>query len=343
VARSEARLSVEIWARESDFINLTTDAQWMFTFLLSQPDLAHSGVLPLRTPRWASKGKGLTVEQIQSRLEELEHQRYVIIDRESGEVLIRSFIRQDKVYRQPNVFLAAKDNLPLVESPIIRSALATELRRVQELEMPEGSRTILLDMLKELGEPLLKPEEIPHQNPPGNPSGESSGDASAEATAATPGERGVVTAVSSDSPVPGPQAPDQNLPSSDGDELEPGDGVLFGEPAPPPEPPPLPHTHPSRSWTARDIDVDPKWVAFWQAYPSSKDKGHARNTWLKVLREGVDPDRLVEGALAYRNDRIRKRDFTKHAGTWLNGECWNDYEPKDEEPEFPTPRPFWEN
>ena len=339
MARSEARLSVEIWSRESDFINLTTDAQWMFAFLLSQPDLAHSGVLPLRTPRWASKAKGLTVEQIQARLEELEQQRYVVIDRESGEVLIRSFIRRDKVYRQPNVFMAALDNLSLVESPLLRGALAKELRRVQQLEMPEASRTILLDMLKDLGEPILDPADIPSQNPFGNPSGESSEVPSAGA----PGERGVVTVVSSDSPFPDPRTPDQNLPSPDGDELESGEGVLFGAPPALPEPPPLPHTHPSKSWADRDVDVDPKWVAFWQAYPSSRDKGHARKTWLKVLREGADPDRLVEGALAYRNDRVRKRDFTKHAGTWLNGECWNDYEHKDTDPEYDGPRPFWEN
>lgn len=330
MARSEARLSVEIWAPESDFIELSSDAQWMYMFLLSQPDLAHDGVLALRERRWSQKAANLTADDIEGRLAELEQHRYVVVDYDAEELLVRSYIRRDKVYRQPNVFHAALDHLPLVTSQRIRTALVTELRRVRELDMPEASMTILLDMLKALGAPLLDPSDIPAQNPSGNPSDESS----PEGSPGTPGERGVVTAVSSDSPSPDPRS--ENPPPDGGDE------TLFDAPAPPPEPPPLPHTHPSKSWAAKDIDVDPKWVAFWQAYPSSKDKGHARTTWLRVLRDGVDPDALINGALAYRNDRKRKKDFTKHAGTWLNGECWGDYEPKDVEPEPVGPPPFWE-
>ncbi|MCW6003906.1 hypothetical protein K1W54_04820 [Micromonospora sp. CPCC 205371] len=349
MARSEARISVEVWEPEADFGELTSDAQWMYFFLLSQSDLAHTGALALRVRRWSRRASDLTPEDIEKRLSELEGHRYVVVDYDAEEVLIRTFIRGDKVYRQPNVLAAAREQLPLITSRRLRGALAAELRRVQQLDMSEASMAILLDMLKALGEPILDPTEIPSGTPSWNPSPEGSSESSRESSANPLGDRGVVTAVSSDSPVPDPRTPTQNLPSPDGDEpasdgLEPGDGVLFGELEPAPEPPALPHTHPTRSWAARDIDVDPKWVAFWQAYPSSRDKGHARKTWLKVLREGADADRLVEGALAYRNDPTRTREYTKHAGTWLNGECWNDYEPKDVEAEEDArPGGWWNN
>ena len=51
MARSEARLSVEIW-NDPDFLALSADAQRMYMFLISQSDLAHDGVLALRERRW---------------------------------------------------------------------------------------------------------------------------------------------------------------------------------------------------------------------------------------------------------------------------------------------------
>jgi hypothetical protein len=153
----------------------------------------------------------------------------------------------------------------------------------------------------------------------------------------------VVTVVTTDSPVPDPLSP--KSPLADGF-AEGEDGALFdapASPAAPPAPTPLPHTHPTKDWPAKDIDSDPKWVAFWHAYPSVKEKGHARKMWLKALRTGVEPDRLVEAALAYRNDPSRTRDYTKHAGTWLNRECWTDYEPKDVESEADANGGWWNN
>lgn len=111
----------------------------------------------------------------------------------------------------------------------------------------------------------------------------------------------------------------------------------------------LPSTAPKLSWNPKEIDADPKWQGFWHAYPKSADKGHARKTWLRVVEEHADdpdfPDRLISAAEEYRDDPRRTAQFTKNAGTWLNGECWDDA-PAVESPgeEVPAgPRPFWEN
>ena len=106
-------------------------------------------------------------------------------------------------------------------------------------------------------------------------------------------------------------------------------------------PKPIPSTHPRQNWQPEAIDADPKWIAFWDAYPLKRDKGHARKTWLKTLRQGIDPDLIINAARAYRDDPKRKPDFTAHAGTWLNGERWEDQQA--EAPAHAGPRPFWEN
>jgi hypothetical protein len=102
-----------------------------------------------------------------------------------------------------------------------------------------------------------------------------------------------------------------------------------------------PSAAPKRNWTGAQIDADPHFAAFWAAYPRKTDKGHARKAWLKVLRDGVDPDRVTAAAVAFRDDPDRTAKFTPYPATWLNGERWDD-EPA-EEPPAPGPRPFWEN
>jgi hypothetical protein len=187
MARREARLLVSIWD-DPDFLALSAMAQRLFMFLISQPDLAHDGVMAVRIRRWSKKAAGLTPAQVSESLDELAAARFVIVDDDAEELVIRSFIRGDKVYRQPNVLRAAADHLATVSSPIIRATVRAELTRIQadDQEIPEKSGPVITEMLEALGNPS--------PNPTPNPSGKGS--------QLRPGERGVVTAVSSDSPYP---------------------------------------------------------------------------------------------------------------------------------------------
>ena len=247
MARSEARLSVSIWT-DPDFLALGPLPQRMFMFLISQPDLAHDGVIALRERRWSKSAKGLTRADVEQALADLAAARFVVIDEDAEELLLRSFIRRDKVYRQPNVLRAAQDHLEVVTSPTIRAAIGVELRRIADSgELKNDTVAIVAEMLAAIGNPSPNPspnpsgkaasedagetrEGVPNpaprlpdapnptqsapaasqptdaaetgvsaaQNPSGNPSANPSGNPSA----ATPGERGEVTAVRRDSPSP---------------------------------------------------------------------------------------------------------------------------------------------
>lgn len=333
MARSEARILVDIWD-DVDFLDLSRDAQRMFMFLLSQPDLAHDGVLPLRERRWTRTASDQSTSDVINALDELARDRFVVMDDETEELLVRSFIRRDKVYRQPNVLRSAKEHVPSIKSRKIRASLSAELWRIIETEpMVEQSATLIREMMDLL--------EKPPGNPSRNPSSDGCGDPSADPTPGAPGERGVVTTVSSDSPIPFPLSPAAAPPDS-----EAATAQAAAEPASRSanaKAGKLPSTHPKLAWTAKEIDADHKWQEFWAAYPSSRDKGHARTAWLKALREKAEPDQLIHGAQAYRNDPQRKPHYTKHAATWLNGECWLDYDEPVADEAPAGPRPFWEN
>lgn len=246
MARSEARLAVTIWD-DPDFLGLSPTAQRLFMFLVSQPDLAHDGVIALRERRWSKKARGLTVAQISADLDELSTARFVTVDDESEELLIRSFIRRDKVYRQPNVLRAALDHMAIVASPAILTAIAGELDRISAGgDVPEPSGP-LLDQMKAIarkgignpsrkgsGNPLSPDSTSPAVNGRTVAAGDAPSDARADVsagdkgsgnpspnpsgnpTAGPPGERGVVTAVTTASPIPGPRASDPRPHSSSG-------------------------------------------------------------------------------------------------------------------------------
>lgn len=94
----------------------------------------------------------------------------------------------------------------------------------------------------------------------------------------------------------------------------------------------VPNQRRASDWDNVDLNIDPDFRAFWEAYPRKVDKGHARKAWLTIMkRGGVDPADIIAGAIAYRNDPNRKPDikFTAHPATWLNGERWTDYDEPD--------------
>lgn len=221
MARSEARLSVDIW-NDAEFLALDEGEQRAFMFVISQIDLAHDGVIPLRIPRWARKARNLTPEQLQQRVAGLAANRFVVVDYEAGELLVRSFIRRDKVYRQPNVLRAAADHLPLVESPLIRRELAIEIARIMTLDdVHKDCVPILEAMLAELAPDGIPPAQNPQGNPSGNPS------------AGTPGERGELQTVPTQFPVPRSSDPRTPAAESVGNPLRAG-----ARDEPPPSGPP---------------------------------------------------------------------------------------------------------
>lgn len=236
MARSEARLLNEIWD-DDDFIILPPTAQRAFMFLLSQDDLAHDGVIALRLKRWARKAAGLTAKDLEHDLDTLEAARFLVIDWDTEEVLIRSLIRRDKIYRQPNVMRAAIDHVPLVESGAILRALAAEVARIraENPDLTTAQDATLTDMEKVLAG-RVPPEPPPSSvRPTGNPtdkgSGKGSDNPSEKATAKGPRGTGSVTEVSTDSPFP-----DSPLVPPPADTASPPSRALALVPDPGPEP-----------------------------------------------------------------------------------------------------------
>ncbi len=309
MARSEARIYTDIW-EDGDFLALDSPSQRLYMFLLSQPDLAHSGVIPLRERRWARKTTNCTTSEIEHALKMLEG-HFLVVDWDTEEVLIRSLIRRDRIFRQPNVMRAAIDHVPLVQSGRILNAIGTEVARIrhENTELSVHQEAALADMEKALADRLKAVSGNPFRNP------------SADPTPEVPGVRGDTTDLSNGFPVPrspDPGSADALLP------LAPLAETATAEPK----------TKKKRRQDRPDPEADPDFMTAWQAYTRKDNRAGAYDAWVKARNRATVAE-ITDGIrrfVAYEIARGTEIKYLPHLATWLNQDRWRDPMTADQRP-----------
>lgn len=129
MAREHGRLAYTLF-RDRDFRSLSRSAQALYMQLLAQKEINNAGVCPLMVSKWARGCDELDEAAVWASLGELQAARFVYFDEESEELLVRSFIRNDGILKQPNLVKNALRCAEQVESAVLRGVLAEELRRL---------------------------------------------------------------------------------------------------------------------------------------------------------------------------------------------------------------------
>ena len=169
-----ARFLCRMW-EDPDWIALSPRGQWFFMLLYSQAALNRAGVTALTSKRWKRLASGPAVEQqITLAMKELEDANFIVVDDDTEELLVRSYMRNDGIAKQPNVLKSACRQAREVLSPQLRAALKVELRR---LEPPAGDSVAAktaVSVLEAAIEALAKGSGNPSPNPSSDPSGNGS-------------------------------------------------------------------------------------------------------------------------------------------------------------------------
>jgi hypothetical protein len=129
MARDHARIMTAIW-NDTDWRKLDQGAQHTYWMLASHPDLSYCGHIDYIPSRWTDLADGLTDAKVRASVKVLERARYVVVDRKTHEILVRSFIRHDKILARRNMGHACGRALGMVHSTLIRDAVLTELARL---------------------------------------------------------------------------------------------------------------------------------------------------------------------------------------------------------------------
>lgn len=135
MARTESRTKTGIW-NDDEFCKLPRDAQHRYWQLYSQSNITLCGVIAYTPGRWTRQSADDGLEALMVDLKLLEDQRYIVADFDTEEVLVRSFMRNDGVWKSPKTRGAAKSASASVISSALRSALECEMARLSE-EFPD--------------------------------------------------------------------------------------------------------------------------------------------------------------------------------------------------------------
>lgn len=128
--REFAQIKLAIWA-DDDWRDLSPLARYLYLTLLTSPSLTHCGVADWRPARIAALN-GMSAEEVEHYGAELIEALYLVVDEESEEVLIRSFVRNDGLMKQPKMAVAMASAHAAVASQEIRGVIVHELKRLRE-------------------------------------------------------------------------------------------------------------------------------------------------------------------------------------------------------------------
>lgn len=131
MARDHARLRLDIWA-DDDWRDLPSNAQWLYMLLSSHPSLGFAGVADWRPARLAGHARETTAEDVEYAAAWLEAGEYLVIDRNTEEVLIRSWIKHDGLLTSPNITKAMVKAHAAIGSAVLRAVVVDQLERLKQ-------------------------------------------------------------------------------------------------------------------------------------------------------------------------------------------------------------------
>jgi hypothetical protein len=98
---SYVKLIRTIW-QDADFLRLPLSSQRLYMLLISQADITHVGILPLMPTRWARLAPDTTAESVRDDLDALAVDNFVVVDNDTEEVLVRTYLVHDEAFKIPN-------------------------------------------------------------------------------------------------------------------------------------------------------------------------------------------------------------------------------------------------
>lgn len=287
MARTYAKVRISIWA-DDDFRQLTDPAQALYFRLMTSPTLSLAGVADWRPVRLAHLTRGMTAQQLNNAASELAEALYVVVDEDTEEILLRSFIRHDGIMKYPNIATSMLKDYAAIFSSTLKGVVVHELRRLHDEEPEMAGWKVIGERLDDHAinpaelTPFNRSNLVPKQFDSGSANGYPNGSVNG-------------------SYIPHPstlnQQPTTLIPSESPD----------GDPR-----------------TKKRHVYSDDFEAFWDAFPSDRKgaKKQCAQKFATAVQEGVDPEEIILAAERYRDDPNREPQYTVSPHRWLNEGRW---------------------
>lgn len=130
--REYARIGVDMPEEES-IKALDVAPQWLYDRLLLRPEISRCGVIPWVPGIIADLAADATDAKIRRWVKQLVPGRHVILDEKHAQLLVRTFVKHDKLLANPNIVPNLVYEFGLITSPKVRLAFLQEFRRLWSL------------------------------------------------------------------------------------------------------------------------------------------------------------------------------------------------------------------
>jgi hypothetical protein len=182
MARDHARIRLDIWADE-DWRDLPALPQWLYLHLLSSPTLNFCGVTDWRPARIAALAADLTAADVEYAAAWLEEGEFIVVDRDTEEALVRSWVKHDGIMASPNMAKALAKAHAAIGSGVLRAVVIGQLERLKQTSPKLPGWKHVGDLMRKRSltpseafqmlprNPSLKGSGNPSPNPSDDPSG----------------------------------------------------------------------------------------------------------------------------------------------------------------------------
>lgn len=126
MARNYGNIACAIW-RDPDFIALSVNAQRTYMLLITQHDISSVGTIAITLRRWSRMASDSPQDCLSNGLSELESARFIVVDWEGEEILVRTFVKWDGGHTNPKRISSILSAAAAVTSPIIGPVMSSEL------------------------------------------------------------------------------------------------------------------------------------------------------------------------------------------------------------------------
>jgi hypothetical protein len=127
-ARQFGKLLKANWGKDA-WTHLSTDAQWLYAYLVSQPTTDTAGVFTIHTKKWAKGSPDMSESRVKAAARELTDTGWIAVDFDTDEGLIRNYIRDD--WAGDLIFKGALRRCLLVQSLPLRGIVLSEIRELK--------------------------------------------------------------------------------------------------------------------------------------------------------------------------------------------------------------------
>jgi hypothetical protein len=136
---------------DDDWLNLTVPAQHLYMTLLADPMLNYCGVTDWRIGKLSQRAAENRPTDTLLAAAELSDGFFIVIDEDTEEVMVRSFLRHDPIMKNPRLAVTMSKEFATIGSRKIKAAIVFELQRLkkQNPDWPAWEKPTVMTILKQ--------------------------------------------------------------------------------------------------------------------------------------------------------------------------------------------------